>query len=294
VSERRVVVVGDIMLDVVARPRAPLAPTSDTPSSIRVSRGGSGANVAIALRQTDHQVRYIGAAGDDAARHVFQQEMNRAGVALQLQLVDHPTGTVVAMVAGDGQRMMLTDRGANAYLDEAFAAEALEEAPFDHLHVSGYLLLDLARRNLAEHALLKAQQFGRSTSIDVCSVGPLREVTPQVFLRAASYASQLFANEEEALALTSTTSAHEALEQLAGLFNEVVITLGERGALGARGNERCSAEIVDATVVDTTGAGDAATGAYLGARLHGEAPPRALALAMEAAAAVLGGLGARG
>ena len=47
-------------------------------------------------------------------------------------------------------------------------------------------------------------------------------------------------------------------------------------------------------VLDTTGAGDAATGAYLGARLSGLGMRESLARAMAAAADVLGGLGASG
>jgi sugar/nucleoside kinase (ribokinase family) len=293
VTSQRVVVVGDVMLDVVVRPHGPLAPTSDTPSSIRMSRGGSGANVAIALRRTGHQVRFVGAAGDDSARHVFQQAMNDAGIATQFQLARESTGTVVSLVAADGRRMMLTDRGANGQLSEDFVAECLE-FPYDHLHISGYLLLDRSTRNLAEHALLKAQQFGRTTSLDVCSVAPLREVTPDVFLRAATYASKLFANEEEAVVLTQATNAGEGLEILAQLFDEVVITLGAGGAIAARGTERYHASALEVAVVDTTGAGDAATGAYVGARLHGESPEHSLALAMEAASAVVGGLGALG
>lgn len=279
------------MLDVVVRPQGPLAPTSDTPASIRVTRGGSGASVALALRRSGHQVHYIGAAGDDPARQVFQLAMNAAGIALQLRIVDRPTGTVVALVAHDGQRMMLTDRGANASLDQASVDEFLQH-PYDHLHVSGYLLLDSATRSVAEHALRKAQQFGSSTSIDVCSVAPLRAVTPEVFLQAASHASKIFANEEEALVLTSTEHPAEALESLSGTFHEVMITLGPRGALASWGAKRYSAPALDVEVVDTTGAGDAATGAYLGARLYGESPDRSLQLAMEAAAAVLGRLGA--
>jgi ribokinase len=288
---RRVAVIGDIMLDVVVRPHGVLAPTSDTPSSIRVSRGGSGANVALALRRSGHQVHYIGAAADDPARHMFQAAMKSAGIQLQLKIVEQPTGTVVALVADDGQRMMLTDRGANAYLDEASVDTFLKE-PFDHLHVSGYLLLDGATRGVAEHALAKAQQFGSSTSIDVCSVAPLRAVTPEVFLHAAMSASKIFANEEEALVLTSTNVAAEALERLAALFHEAMITLGPRGALAAWGDKRYSIDALDVEVLDTTGAGDAATGAYLGARLYGESPDRSLQLAMEAAATVVGGLGA--
>jgi sugar/nucleoside kinase (ribokinase family) len=45
-------------------------------------------------------------------------------------------------------------------------------------------------------------------------------------------------------------------------------------------------------VLDTTGAGDAATGTYLGARLREEPPERALEDAMSASAHVVEGLGA--
>jgi ribokinase len=275
------------------QPEGPLAPTSDTPSRIRVSRGGSGANVALALRRGGHQVHYLGAVGDDPARHIFQMAMNAAGITLQLRIVEQPTGTVVALVARDGQRMMLTDRGANAFLDEASVDEFLKQ-PYDHLHVSGYLMLDRATRDVAEHALAQAQSFGSSTSIDVCSVAPLRAVTPEAFLGAATHASKIFANEEEALVLTTTDSAAEALESLSGLFHEVMITLGPRGAIAAWGAQRYSVDARDVNVVDTTGAGDAATGAYLGARLWGESPDRSLQLAMDAAATVVEGLGALG
>lgn len=290
---RRVVVIGDVMLDVVARPRAPLAPTSDTPSDIRVARGGSGASFAISLRLSGHDTRYVGAMGHDPSSEIFSRALAAAKVTAQLEVVDAPTGTVVSIVAEDGERMMLTDRGANSHLSGAFVDAQLGE-PFDHLHVSGYLLLDPSTREIAEAALRHATERDASTSVDVCSVAPLREVTPQVFLRSATHASQLFANEEEALELTDTESVHDAADVLSRLFSEVVITEGAKGALCARGSERFHERAHLVTVLDTTGAGDAATGAYLGARLHGVEPTQALAIAMEAAARVVGGLGAFG
>ena len=42
----RVVVVGDLMVDVVARHEAPLAHASDTPARIALLGGGAGGNVA--------------------------------------------------------------------------------------------------------------------------------------------------------------------------------------------------------------------------------------------------------
>ena len=45
---RDVVVIGDVMLDVIVKPAVEIAPTSDTPSRVRLSRGGSAANLAEA------------------------------------------------------------------------------------------------------------------------------------------------------------------------------------------------------------------------------------------------------
>jgi sugar/nucleoside kinase (ribokinase family) len=289
----RVVVLGDVMLDVVVRPLGPLAPTSDTPSQIRVTRGGSGASFAVSLRLSGHETCYVGAMGRDPSSELFSRSLADAQVTTALDVVDAPTGTVVSIVSEDGERMMLTDRGANSHLRGAFVEAQLVE-PFDHLHVSGYLLLDPATRAVAVQALRHAGERRVPTSVDVCSVSPLRDVTPDVFLRSATYATQLFANEEESLVLTDTEDAEAAADVLTQLFDEVVITRGARGALCAIGAERFHVAAHRVAVLDTTGAGDAATGAYLGARLHGVAPTQALAVAMEAAARVVGGLGAFG
>jgi sugar/nucleoside kinase (ribokinase family) len=284
---------GDVMIDVVVRPSGDWAPTSDTPSKIRILRGGSGANLAIALGASGHEVLYVGAGGSDSACEMFADELRRSGVTPRLQVVDAPTGTVVSLVASDGRRLFLTDRGANSRLDGAFVVEQLH-LPFDHLHVSGYLLLDPATRSVGVEALSLARERGSTTSVDVCSAAPLREVTAETFLVAAAHAKQLFANEEEALILSTQNDAESALDVLAGLFGEVVITTGAQGALGALGAERFHVLARSVEVLDTTGAGDAATGAYLGARLRGEAPLAALESAMIASARVLGGLGALG
>jgi ribokinase len=288
---RRVVVLGDVMLDVIVRRLAPLAPTSDTPSSIRVARGGSGASLAVALATSGHDVIYIGAAGEDGAATIVRDALRSAKVTAQLEPVAAATGTVVSLVGDDGQRAMLTDRGANSLLSASFVLGRLV-VPFDHLHVSGYVLLDPATRAIGVAALALASERRRTSSVDVCSVAPLRHMTPEVFLASATGASQLFANEEEALVLTGTSDAEEALEVLAARFHEVVITRGAQGAIAAVGETRTRVSAHDVAVLDTTGAGDAATGTYLGARLRDELPERALEEAMTASAHVVGEFGA--
>ena len=241
---RRVVVLGDVMLDVIVRRLAPLAPTSDTPSSIRVARGGSGASLAVWPWLTaGHEVIYVGAAGNDGAATIVREALRAANVTAQLESVDAPTGTVVSLVGDDGQRAMLTDRGANSLLSESFVLGRLA-VPFDHLHVSGYVLLDPATRAIGVAALAPRERapshvvgrrvLGRATAI---------MMTPEVFLGAASRCLRnSFANEEEALALTKGATVD--LEGAPGVpgarFHEVVITRGAHG--GDRGGGRRPAE----------------------------------------------------
>lgn len=292
-SERRVVIIGDVMLDVVVKRSGPLARTSDTPAQVRISRGGSGANLAVALAEVGHQVVYVGACGDDAPTQIFENELAASNVSAQLQITSGATGVVVALVDEDGQRAMLTDRGTNVLLTEAFVLRQLHE-PFDHLHVSGYTLLDPATRAIGAAALRYARETGRTSSVDACSVGPLADVTPEIFLEAARESNMIFANEEEALVLSHCRVVDEAMAKLSEAFDEVVVTLGPGGALASCGAQRASAVSQGTYVIDTTGAGDAATGAYLGARLGGASLDDALELAMAASAKVVGGLGARG
>jgi len=120
---------------------------------------------------------------------------------------------VVAVVDVTGQRAMMTDRGANSKLRLEHVLDILE-GPFDHLHVSGYTLLDLLTADVGRGALARANELGCSTSVDVCSVAPLIATTPAVFMEVARGASMLFANEEEAVALSGGVDVDDAIDRL--------------------------------------------------------------------------------
>jgi sugar/nucleoside kinase (ribokinase family) len=143
-------------------------------------------------------------------------------------------------------------------------------------------------------ALAKAAALRRPTSVDVCSVGPLKSVTPQVFLDAVKGTSTLFANEEEALLLSGARDVASAMDLLAESFGEVVVTRGVHGARAQMGGSLFEVPSLSDVVLDTTGAGDAATGAYLAQRLSGSSMNDSLYGAMRAASQVVRGLGSRG
>lgn len=287
----RVAVVGDVVLDVVVRVRAPFAATSDTPAETVVGRGGSGANLAVALAHAGCEVTFVGAAGRDDAAQLVEDDLARHGVRARLVRAGAATGTVVALVDEQGQRAMLTDRGANGALSPD-AAEAVLPVDATHLHVSGYTVLDGRTREGAAALLARARDAGWSTSVDVCSVAPLRALGREAFIAATRAASMLFANAEEAAALSGCAEPDGALEVLVDDYGEVLVTRGADGAVAARGSERARVDARATTVIDTTGAGDAASGAYLAARLAGDTLAGALEAAMAAAARIVGGLGA--
>jgi len=223
VNQKRVLVIGDAMVDVVVRALEPVNITSDTASRVRLGRGGSAANIAVELA-LDHHVAFVGAVGHDAAGEVFLTDLREADVAPLVQILPGATGVVVAFVNDDGQRAMLTDRGVNARLSDDAVLDALA-MPFDHLHVSGYTFLDSRTRKIASEALVVARQLGASTSVDVCSVGPLRQLGATRFLRAIGRVTMLFANEEEACALGESRSLQRALTVVRAHAEEVVVTL---------------------------------------------------------------------
>ena len=290
-NQKRVLVVGDAMVDVVVRALEPVNITSDTASKVRLGRGGSAANIAVELA-LDHHVAFVGAVGHDAAGEIFLSDLRSAGVAPLVQILPGSTGVVVAFVNDDGERAMLTDRGVNARLSDDAVSDALA-VPFDHLHVSGYTFLDPRTRKIATEALGSARQLGASTSVDVCSVGPLRQLGAIRFLKAIGRVTFLFTNEEEACALGESKSLQRALTVVRAHAEEVVVTLGPGGALVVSDGELVAKPSREVEVVDTTGAGDAATGAYLSKRLSGRSRDQSLELAMSRAAKVVRKLGSR-
>ena len=292
-SSLRILVVGDAMRDVVVQPKGAIAQTSDTPTTVRMSRGGAAANLAVSLAKSSHDVYFLGVVANDLPGKMFYEELIRGGVTPVLQNAKGSTGVVVAMIASDGQRAMLTDRGVNSLISIDFAIEQIETG-FDHVHISGYTFLDPATSVVGEKLLRYCDEHKISSSVDVCSLAPLQKMGVQNFLSAVEGAAIFFANEEEALAVTQTSEIDAALSSLQSSFSEVVVTRGAKGAVAARNDASFSVPSQSKEVLDTTGAGDASTGAYLAARLDGNDVDTALDKAMAAAAIVVRGLGSLG
>lgn len=287
-------VIGDVVTDVVVRPYGHISPGTDTEARIVITPGGSGANTACwaAHGSSDSaDVWFLGRAGrDQAAWH--EAALRAAGVQPRLGVdAELATSRVVVLVAADGERTMLTDRGANAALcTDDLPAEVLGRAAA--IHVSGYtLILDGPRRAVlgALHATKP-----RLRSVDASSVGFLRSVGAASFLEWTAGFDLLRANADEAAFLGGAGDPIDGALALSAHYGTVVCTLGARGAVVARRGEIVTSRpAVPATVVDATGTGDAFTGGYLSATVAGEGPDDALREGLRLAAMAVEQIGAR-
>lgn len=287
-------VVGDVVTDVVARHRTPLAAATDTAAEIRTLPGGAGANAACwAARSGCDEVRLLARVGTEAADW-HERALRRAGVRAMLVSDGHAaTATVIALVDASTERTFLTDSGAALRLSPADWSDAFLDG-VAHLHLSGYLFFAESSRAAALRAMRGAREAGVPVSVDPASAGFLEQLGVDRFLTAAQGAQVLFPNADEARLLTGGAEPEKAAEVLSRTFPLVVVTLGAAGALVAEAGSvtgRVTAPAVRA--VDSTGAGDAFTGAFLAARLAGADATAAAAAGCRAGAEAVTVVGGR-
>ncbi|MEU1039288.1 sugar kinase [Streptomyces sp. NPDC005551] len=289
-------VVGDIVTDVVARHRGPLASGTDTVAAVRTVPGGAGANVACWASHTGcPDVRLLGRVGRDAAAW-HERELTASGVRTHL-VVDPvaPTGTVICLVDTDAaaERTFLTDSGAALRIDPGDWSPSLLDG-VARLHLSGYLFFSEPSRALVTVAVASARARGVPVSVDPASAGFLAELGADRFLALVEGVDVLLPSHDEACLLTGLPDVADAAAKLSRHVPLVVAKRGGDGALVARGGMVLArVPAVPATPRDTTGAGDAFTGAFLAALLAGAEPGDAAAEGCRAGAAAVERVGGR-
>lgn len=279
--------------DILVETSGSLREGEDNPALVRVRPGGSAANQAAWMGYLGLDVAFAGRVGSgDADFH--RQELARLGVTAYLAADDGVgTGSIVVLVGADGERTMITDRGANVRL-------RAEDVPFwlldgvAALHLTGYSLFEPGPREVALGLIAQARRRDIPFTVDPSSAAFLRLLDPGAFVRWTRGAAVFFPNRDEAGVLSGEADPEQMATSLSAHYRVVAMKLGPQGALLATagsGPRRFPAQ--PAVVRDTTGAGDAFCAGFLAAWLNGSSPASAMDAGGRAAARAVTTLGGR-
>lgn len=277
------VVVGSLNQDLIFRTGQFPAPGETRLGQYSTCLGGKGLNQAVAAARLGVETAMIGALGPDSHGEMVRDFLQQEGISAHLQLVEHShTGVASITVDDGGENLIVVAAGANAELSPAHV-QSLESM----IAEAQVLLVQLEINPVAVMAALQlARKHGVFT---VLNPAPLREDVPEDIWQ---WADLITPNETE---FAWYLKQHRRLELHPDYWMETeaqlhtwsrqlcpaacVITLGQMGALAAVDADaeqafRILPEMVQA--VDTTGAGDAFSGALAAGlaetRACGQAP----------------------
>jgi sugar/nucleoside kinase (ribokinase family) len=238
-------------------------PGSDTLATISARPGGAAANQAAWMAHLGVDVVFAGRAGArDVAYH--RRELARAGVRPRLAGDrEAETGSIVIMLAPDGERTMFTDRGANLRLRRADVPARLFHGAAV-LHLTGYTFCEPSLLEVALWLLGEARARGLAVTVDPGSAAFLARMKPAAFLRWTEGAAVCFPNRDEAAVLTDQTAPLAMAARLTRYYGAVAVKLGAAGCvLAVPGEAPVLIPAPPVRAIDTTGAGDAFCGAFM-------------------------------
>ena len=168
------------------------------------------------------------------------------------------TGRVVALVTPDYERTFATHLGASAEFSMDFVTN-FNYAGYHYILIEGFLVQD---HNLVRTVAEKARAAGLITAIDLCSYNVVEANRDFLNEIISKYIDIVFANEEEAKALTGL-EPREALDAIASKVKIAVVKIGSKGSMIKSGEEIWEIGVIDVKPVDTTGAGDLYASGFL-------------------------------
>ncbi|MDQ0662135.1 ribokinase [Arthrobacter ulcerisalmonis] len=286
----RIVVVGSLNADLtIYCERLPQPGETVHGNGFVVNPGGKSANQAVAAGRLGGRVSLVGAVGEDANGAMLEASVAGAGVDVShVRTSSEPTGVAVIAVDAHGENNIIISAGANGTLspaDVAGASDVLEQAAVVSLCLE-----------VSMDTVLAAAQAGHDGGATVLlNLSPYAEIPAAL----AQLTDVLLVNAHEAaLFLGSSVPGAGApagewdavRERFAAHgIPQVLVTLGSQGSvvldsLPSSGSRVAFVAPARVAAVDTTGAGDAFTGAVAVRLAAGDALADAAAFASVAAA----------
>ncbi len=255
---KKIIVVGSANTDMVVKSaKLPLPGQTLLGGTFFMNAGGKGANQAVAAARLGGNVTLVAKVGNDIFGKQTIEGLQKENINIDHVFVDEsaPSGTALIMVDDEGENCIVVAPGANANLlpEDIEKLMIIEDAEI--------ILMQLEIPLATIEAVLKiAKENRRKVIINPAPVQKLdNELLDRLFL--------ITPNETEVFSLIGITVKDEATASQAAtlLLNRgvqnVVITMGNRGAYFQNKNISFMTPAPVVRAMDTTAAGDTFSGA---------------------------------
>jgi len=257
--------------------------------------GGSAANTIIGISQFGGKTFYSCKVGNDETGDFYFGDLKENGVATNLEFHARETGTTgkcMVFITPDAERTMNTFLGITANFSKLeLAPEQLAKSQY--LYIEGYLVTSPNGREAALEAKKLAAKHGVKTAMTFSDPSMPTYFREGLLEMIGDGVDVLFCNENEAHIFTQTSSTDEAFQALKKYAKSFVITQGAQGALLYDGEKEIDIVTTPVKAIDTNGAGDLFSGAFLYGITHGLSHHLSGKLACAAASKLVTQFGAR-
>lgn len=285
-----IVVIGSLNMDMVVRTnRSPDAGETLIGQAFALSPGGKGANQAVAAARLGAEVSMIGRVGKDTFGSEMLEIIRNEGIHIEhISVSEHQaTGVASIIIEEDGENRIIVVPGANIELTVE-DIQALEAVISQTKIIVLQLEMDLA---MSEQAIAIAHRKGIPV---ILNPAPARVLKDEMLAQV----SYLTPNETEAGILSGmTVDSAETAEQAARILlqkgvQNVIVTLGSKGALIVNAEGAKAVPGFPVKAVDTVAAGDSFNGALAQQLVLGKTLEEAVSFANAVGALAVGKEGA--
>lgn len=232
---------------------------------IQFSTGGGATNAATTFARNGHESIFMGCIADDTAGTAIINSLDDEGIdSSYVTYVNNiHTGYSVLLLAPNGERTILTCRGASAKFD-SLNPDDLDSIYPDWLYVTTFR----GNMDMLDQFFTKAKSLGAKIMFNP---GNLELAHQRKLLGLLSDVDVLLVNKSEAKKIVQGTSLHELILRIKNYVPAAIITDGNQGAIANDGTEVYRLGLYeDVPIKDATGAGDAFGSGFLAAYAGGK------------------------
>lgn len=288
----RVVLMGQILVDLAVRGEALPAPGGDVWAIDEGMHVGGGLNTLVAARRMGAEAVSLSPIGEGPYSSLIQAALAREGITdLGPRITGIDNGFCIAFTDRTGERTFISTKGAETMAPASAWADFVRTMnPGDVLYIDGYLMDHPANREAAE-AALRILPEGVRVLLDVSPVIGIPDGLPSddvIVSMNHREAQEIGQQSEDSSVCDRCRQPHEAAHAMLGLLGRpVLVRAGAQGAyicIPAQPETNTSDGVTAiptprVEAIDTNGAGDAHSGALAASLALGIPMKRALLLA---------------